>query len=217
MSDQSSPHPPEPREEPPAPPAEAESDLQFTGGGDADKGPPEMTPVAPEPPPLEEPESEAPEWYYVPADRQRRGPVTLGDLKSRYAAGEIRADNLVYREGMREWTPLAGLPEFRGRGMEPPPVGPSGTAAPDAAASLRSLEDALTHPNVLRWIAYGSGLLGCVVTFISVPLAFLWRSWFTGGLVLLVAFLVLLSLARILDTLEDLRGPEEVEEEEQPS
>ncbi len=66
-------------------------------------------------------------WYYA-QDHQQMGPVNSGELKRMAAAGQITADDLIWREGMEEWAPAgrvrglfsqrdAGLPE-----AEPLPV-----------------------------------------------------------------------------------------------
>ena len=45
-------------------------------------------------------------WFFVDAARQQQGPVTSDDLIARHARGELRADALVWQEGMSEWLPL---------------------------------------------------------------------------------------------------------------
>src|SRR3954452_10134980 len=64
------------------------------------------------------------EWYYVEAGKQA-GPVTEADLDKLVSSGRIRADTLVWREGMPNWQPV---------GVVRPGVAPS--AAGPAAASF---------------------------------------------------------------------------------
>ena len=45
-------------------------------------------------------------WYYAKEGRQI-GPVTEAELQSQVTAGAIRADTLVWREGMAGWQPYA--------------------------------------------------------------------------------------------------------------
>src|SRR5574340_330337 len=42
------------------------------------------------------------EWYYAKGDRQL-GPVSAVQLKQMAVAGEVRPDDLVWREGMENW------------------------------------------------------------------------------------------------------------------
>lgn len=51
------------------------------------------------------------EWYYARAGQQW-GPVADHDFKRMIATGQARADDLVWREGMANWQPLASLPEL---------------------------------------------------------------------------------------------------------
>ena len=45
-------------------------------------------------------------WYYAD-NNERRGPIEDGDLTALAAAGTIKADTLVWREGMAEWQPYS--------------------------------------------------------------------------------------------------------------
>ena len=45
-------------------------------------------------------------WHYLEGSEQR-GPVTDADLEALFRAGTVRADTLVWREGMAEWLPYA--------------------------------------------------------------------------------------------------------------
>ena len=58
------------------------------------------------------------EWYYARENRQM-GPVSPAELKRLAAAGELGPDDLVWREGMTEWSAaknVRGLFEEEGRG-----------------------------------------------------------------------------------------------------
>ena len=64
----------------------------------------------------------ATEWYYA-IDGDRLGPVSSGELKQLAASGEITPDDLIWRDGMPEWTParkVKGL--FADAAPPPPPV-----------------------------------------------------------------------------------------------
>ena len=43
------------------------------------------------------------DWYYA-RDNKQKGPVSSLELKRLATAGEIEPDNLVWREGMTEWS-----------------------------------------------------------------------------------------------------------------
>ena len=90
------------------------------------------------------------EWYYARGNKQM-GPVPSADLKRLAAAGELRPEDLVWREGMTEWTlarNVRGLFENEEKApaavaeVVPPkaagsssPIGPSAAAPPDAVAT----------------------------------------------------------------------------------
>jgi hypothetical protein len=73
------------------------------------------------------------QWYYARNDKQH-GPVTAADLKQLAASGQLHAVDLIWREGMEEWTPAGRL-----KGLFPdarPGVGAGyGIAAQPAGAS----------------------------------------------------------------------------------
>lgn len=48
-------------------------------------------------------------WYYAEADRQV-GPVSLEQLQAMVASGGLRAEQLVWTEGMAAWVPAGTLP-----------------------------------------------------------------------------------------------------------
>ncbi len=71
------------------------------------------------------------EWFYAKND-QPCGPVSPVELKKFAEEGELREEDLVWREGMVEWVPagkIKGLFEANGNGEEPPLAQPE--VAPD--------------------------------------------------------------------------------------
>ncbi|MGD9723815.1 MAG: DUF4339 domain-containing protein [Pirellulales bacterium] len=48
------------------------------------------------------------QWYYARND-QPLGPVSAGELKQLAEAGELKPDDLLWREGMDEWTTAVNL------------------------------------------------------------------------------------------------------------
>ena len=45
-------------------------------------------------------------WFYADAHNQQQGPVEGAWLANAYRAGTVRADTLVWREGLGNWVPL---------------------------------------------------------------------------------------------------------------
>src|SRR5262245_56076198 len=75
-------------------------------------------------------------WFYTEGGRQR-GPVSIGALQQRRAAGTLLATDLVWRKGMSEWQPAERLPVlgFAGAtGTDAGAVKPTAEAVPSAAA-----------------------------------------------------------------------------------
>jgi len=51
------------------------------------------------------------EWYYGKEGKQY-GPIDEGALRARIAAGEVSGSDLIWTEGMAEWTPLSKFSQF---------------------------------------------------------------------------------------------------------
>ena len=51
------------------------------------------------------------QWYYSKNGTQL-GPVEEVDLRSKLATGEVSPSDLIWREGMTDWQPVARVPEF---------------------------------------------------------------------------------------------------------
>ena len=56
------------------------------------------------------------EWYYA-KNGQQMGPVTLEVLRAMISSGEVAPADLIWREGMAEWTPAGQVAEFSGGGV----------------------------------------------------------------------------------------------------
>ncbi|NNC88751.1 MAG: DUF4339 domain-containing protein [Akkermansiaceae bacterium] len=67
------------------------------------------------------------EWFYAKGGAQE-GPVDLATLQAKLQGGELSPTDLVWREGMAEWTAAEKVPE-----VAPPAAAPA--AAPGAAAA----------------------------------------------------------------------------------
>lgn len=76
-------------------------------------------------------------WFYAKHGKSE-GPVEESELRAKIASGEIGPDNLVWRQGMAEWTPLGKVSELapgQAPGAVPPPAPPVEAAPPDAPAT----------------------------------------------------------------------------------
>ena len=51
------------------------------------------------------------QWYYGSSAGQH-GPVDENELRAMIASGGVGPQTLVWREGMSDWVPLQGVPEF---------------------------------------------------------------------------------------------------------
>jgi hypothetical protein len=92
------------------------------------------------------------DWYFARGNKQM-GPVSAADLKRLAAAGELLPDDLIWREGLAEWTTArsvrglfdeeskpAGVEETPSKAVMALPQGPEPAAAPQEPTSSR--EDA---------------------------------------------------------------------------
>lgn len=99
---------------------------------DVDRWPAPLNPapasvrVVPQPPPVEQAV-----WHYS-ANGSRRGPVTVTQLKSLIESGVVRANDLLWREGLPAWVEAGTVPElFSPSAMvKPPPMPAPAPAAP---------------------------------------------------------------------------------------
>lgn len=52
------------------------------------------------------------EWYYA-EDQRRVGPLTRSDLEKLFKNGTLKPDDLVWKEGYRDWIPASSAAELR--------------------------------------------------------------------------------------------------------
>ena len=83
-------------------------------------------------------------WYYADGNNQQCGPVDSNWLATAFRSGKLAATNLVWREGLVGWVPIAQVAGELGLGtIAPPPLipaaaRPAGRAAIAKPASSRS-------------------------------------------------------------------------------
>jgi len=66
----------------------------------------------------------ASEWYYS-HDGERHGPISSDQLRALAAAGKLTSEDLVWKDGMENWTAagkVQGLIQSTGAAPSPPPV-----------------------------------------------------------------------------------------------
>jgi hypothetical protein len=94
---------------------------------------------------MTQPTSEAPQWFYM-RGQERNGPVGEAELRAVVARGGVQPQDLVWCEGMAQWTAAAQVPALSSAfGASPAPVAgvpmgyytPSMGLPPRAVANLR--------------------------------------------------------------------------------
>lgn len=71
------------------------------------------------------------EWFYAKNGNQK-GPVSGATLKSMIVSGEIASTDLVWREGMADWSPAATINDFESAGD----VESAGIVAPPGGSQI---------------------------------------------------------------------------------
>lgn len=112
----------------------------------APEPPAEPTPQAAPPGPASEARPAEPEGadWYVAIDDKQVGPLAVPAVKTRWEAGDVGPDSLVWKPGMGDWKPLSSVPELANvlapvprpppREKAPPAEEPAARLAPPPAA-----------------------------------------------------------------------------------
>jgi len=74
------------------------------------------------------------EWYYAKG-RVQQGPVDEETLKAAVRSGEVGPDDIVWRDGMRDWKPVRELAMLSCLLPAPAPPGPAGPPPLEAKSS----------------------------------------------------------------------------------
>jgi hypothetical protein len=130
-------------------------------------------------------------WYYAKNGAQH-GPVSLEDMKSRIAMGEVSGTDLAWSEGMSDWMPVASIAELKPEPPASPVEGetpaasvPVPTASPEPYRSPASAPGPATGYSApvvpgqvpSQGLAIGSLICGilclltCWIIYICLPLA----------------------------------------------
>jgi hypothetical protein len=110
------------------------------------------------------------DWYYSKRGAQQ-GPVGLGELQRLLADGDIAAGDLVWHEGMADWTAAGEVAELRAAGADELGGGPA-AAMPVESASPFSVASPALGSQRLKGMAIGSMICGIVglLTCLGIPL-----------------------------------------------
>lgn len=76
-------------------------------------------------------------WYFADGDEER-GPVTEGQIRTLIGTGNLKPDDLVWKEGMDDWAPADEIP---GLFESEPPAPPLETPTNDTAADEKPTEE----------------------------------------------------------------------------
>jgi hypothetical protein len=120
------------------------------GGGAIDSTPPSAPAAA---------GSGAPGDWYVAVRDQQVGPLTDGEVKDRWEAGEVGPDSLVWRSGMADWKPLSAVPALAEalspipRAAARPSAEPPSTASVPVTAPPEPVGDAGWRPSAASALA----------------------------------------------------------------
>jgi hypothetical protein len=88
-----------------------------------------------------------PTWFYE-SDGERVGPVDGGEILNHYRSGTLRADTLVWREGLENWIPFSAS-ELASAGPPPVPAG-AGVLSPAPPPVPALFESFVPRPAALR-------------------------------------------------------------------
>lgn len=92
-------------------------------------------------------------------------PVTLAEAQRKLQAGEYRADQLAYAEGLKAWTPLIDvIVHVAGTGAPAPVVTPPALTAPVAAAPVMTAPlSADGRPYAGFWMRFAAYLIDSII------------------------------------------------------
>ncbi len=137
-------------------------------------------------------------WYFADGDVER-GPVTEAQLRALIGTGNLTPEDLVWKEGMDDWTPAGDVPGlFDQPGPATPPVTPASPAA--AEAKTKQVKTPKAAPAAASPAAEPRPRLTGVKFNVTRPLEIFRFAAFLGQ-PLLLAGLLLILLSRGCDNL----------------
>ena len=85
-------------------------------------------------------------WHYV-LNGQQRGPVSAADLKQLARSGELKQDDLVWKEGTDKWVPARSV-----KGLLPPAASPSPPPLPPSAMPVAADSEELVPSDQIELV-----------------------------------------------------------------
>ena len=89
------------------------------------------------------------DWYYSKNDTQL-GPIPTEELQAKIEAGEVLDGDLVWREGMSDWRPVASLDELKSDSL--PTGAPPIPVSREQVCCMRCLAEYLTRFRVFTHV-----------------------------------------------------------------
>lgn len=72
------------------------------------------------------------QWYYS-KNATQQGPVSIDELRTKLATGEVTGTDMVWREGMPDWRPASTMPELAVSPAGPPALTAGSPYSPPTA------------------------------------------------------------------------------------
>lgn len=114
------------------------------------------------------------EWYYAKHGKQE-GPVDLATLQSKVTSGEIAPTDLIWREGMAEWTAAGEVSEVSS-GADREAAAPASTpevAAGGAGTVYQTPQQPLAQPTMIGAPTNGMAIASMVCGIIGIMLCYI--------------------------------------------
>jgi hypothetical protein len=108
------------------------------------------------------------QWYYSKNSNQL-GPVSLDELRYKLASGEISGTDMVWKEGMQNWSPISSVGELAVTPQGMPTSRPPGSVSPYSAPGVPGGSYSYAPPTSgLAITSMVCGILG-LVTCLMLP------------------------------------------------
>ncbi|MDE0825769.1 MAG: GYF domain-containing protein [Akkermansiaceae bacterium] len=114
-------------------------------------------------------------WYYAKHGKQE-GPVDLATLQAKVTSGEIAPTDLIWREGMAEWSPAGEVSEVSS-GSDQAAATPASTSATEVASgavgtTYQTPQQPLAQPTMIGAPTNGMAIASMVCGIIGIMLCY---------------------------------------------
>lgn len=124
-------------------------------------------------------------WHLLHSDGRAEGPLLTEVIRLRLANGMLSSESLIWRPGMAKWEKVTSVPEFQ---LSSPSTDTNPFSNPVGQIDWMSSANILLIASLGVW---GVSILG----------GYWGYSWFTGGLLLFLGFLISRGFADVLERL----------------